>query len=301
MIELNTKALGMEIKRLRKLNNLSQSQLAEGICTQATISGIEAGKGYPSVDILYVLSIRLKVTLDFFYKILLNDAQEYIQETEKYLQELLKKKNYEEAFQLCSNELSQKNRQMGYKFDQLIKWNYFVSSYYLKKMDFRTSINNLKQLLDKSHPLFGQDFLDFKIQNSIAIIYAENQLYQESLNQYHLILSYKDFLSQQYRFHIKIYYNLSKLYFLLKDYEKSFKFANLGINMSVLNEDMSMAGQLYFQKGMCLERLKKGSTEINKSYQNSLLIFQLLKRDNYIEMVKEQKGKFLGKNNESNS
>ncbi|MGM7722955.1 helix-turn-helix domain-containing protein [Metabacillus sp. Hm71] len=283
----------MEIKRLRKVNNLSQSQLAEGICTQATISGIEAGKGYPSVDILYILSIRLKVTLDYFYKILLNDAQEYIQETEKYLEELLKKKNYEEAFQICSSELSQKNRQMGYKFDQIINWVYIVSSYYLKKMDFHSSINKLNALLDHSHPLYGQDFLDFKIQNSIAIIFAENQLYQESLEQYHILLSYKDFLSQHFRFHIKIYYNLSKLYFLLNDYEKSLTFANLGIKMSVLNEDISMAGQLYFQKGMSLEGLIKDTSEIKQSYQNSFFIFQLLNRDNYMEMVKEQKGKFL--------
>ncbi|WP_299095523.1 hypothetical protein [uncultured Metabacillus sp.] len=44
MIELNTKALGMEIKRLRKVNNLSQSQLAEGICTQATIVELKLEK-----------------------------------------------------------------------------------------------------------------------------------------------------------------------------------------------------------------------------------------------------------------
>ncbi|WP_299091641.1 hypothetical protein [uncultured Metabacillus sp.] len=205
----------------------------------------------------------------------------------------MKKKNYEEAFQICSSELSQKNRQMGYKFDQIINWVYIVSSYYLKKMDFHSSINKLKALLDRSHPLYGQDFLDFKIQNSIAIIFAENQLYQESLEQYHILLSYKDFLSQHFRFHIKIYYNLSKLYFLLNDYEKSLTFANLGIKMSVLNEDISMAGQLYFQKGMSLERLIKDTSEIKQSYQNSFFIFQLLNRDNYMEMVKEQKGKFL--------
>lgn len=179
MIVLNAKALGEEIKRLRKTNNLSQAQLAEGICTQATISGIEAGKGYPSVDILYILSIRLKVSLDYFFKILLNDAQGYIQETEHMLEDLMKKKDYKETFEITTNELKQTSRNLGYKFDQLIKWVHIISSYYLKKMDWQKAVTRLKNLLDSNHPLFGQDFIDFKIQNSLAIIYAENKMFQK--------------------------------------------------------------------------------------------------------------------------
>ncbi|MFZ3591724.1 helix-turn-helix domain-containing protein [Bacillus sp. DJP31] len=191
MIELDAIALGEEIKRLRKLNKLTQSQLANGVCTQAAISRIESGLGFPSVDIFYVVSIRLKVTLPYLFKILLGDTDYYIIETEKYLEDLLKNKNYEEVFEICSNELSQeeKNRKMGYKFDQLIKWTHTLSSYYLKKINFEEAINNLEKLLDKTHPLFGQDFLNIKIQNSIAIIYAENKLYQKGLKQYITILT----------------------------------------------------------------------------------------------------------------
>lgn len=295
MIMLNAKALGEEIKRLRKNNNLSQSQLAEGICTQATISGIEAGRGYPGVDILYILSIRLKVSLDYFYKILLNDAQDYIQDTEHILENLMKKKDYGEAFEISANELKQSSRNLGYKFDQLIKWVNIISGYYLKKMNWQTAVHMLENLLDSNHPLFGQDFIDFKIQNSIAIIYAENGMFQKSLQQYNTILSFNDFLKQQHRFQIKIHYNLSKLYFLQQDYNHSLKHAKSGITLSVQNEDISMAGQLYFQQGLSLEQLNEDLEKIIDAFKTSLFIFRLLNRQEYIQMVEEQKGELIGR------
>ncbi|KOP82802.1 helix-turn-helix domain-containing protein [Cytobacillus solani] len=294
MIVLNAKALGEEIKRLRKSNNLSQAQLAEGICTQATISGIEAGRGYPSVDILYILSIRLKVSLDYFYKILLNDAQGYIQDTERMLEELMKKKDYNETFEITSNELKQSTRNLGYKFDQLIKWVHIISSYYLQKLNWKKAVIMLEDLLDSNHPLFGQDFIDFKIQNSLAIIYAENSMFQKSLQQYNTILSYHDFLKQHHRFQIKIHYNLAKLYFLQQDYEHSLIHAELGIKLSSENEDVSMAGQLYYQQGLSLEELNADPQKIRIAFKTSIFIFQLLDRQEYIQMVNKKKGEFLG-------
>ncbi|MED3553070.1 helix-turn-helix domain-containing protein [Cytobacillus praedii] len=294
MLVLNAKALGEEIKRLRKSNNLSQAQLAEGICTQATISGIEAGRGYPSVDILYILSIRLKVSLDYFYKILLNDAQGYIQDTECMLEELMKKKDYNETFEITSNELKQSPRNLGYKFDQLINWVYIISSYYLKKINWKKAVSMLEDLLDNNHPLFGQDFIDFKIQNSIAIIYAENCMFQKSLQKYNTILSYHDFLKQHHRFQIKIHYNLAKLYFLQQDYEHSLIHAELGIKLSSENEDVSMAGQLYYQQGLSLEELDADPQKIRNAFKTSIFIFQLLDRQEYIQMIYKKKGEFLG-------
>ncbi|WP_102275215.1 helix-turn-helix domain-containing protein [Cytobacillus massiliigabonensis] len=293
MIVLNAKALGEEIKRLRKTNNLSQAQLAEGICTQATISGIEAGRGYPSVDILYILSIRLKVSLDYFYKILLNDAQGYIQETERILEDLMKRKDYKETFEITANELKQSTRNLGYKFDQLIKWVYTISSYYLKKIDWQKAVTMLEDLLDSNHPLFGQDFIDFKIQNSLAIIYAENKMFQKSLQQYNTILSYHDFLKQHYLFQIKIHYNLAKLYFLQQDFKLSLIHAELGIQLSLENEDISMAGQLYYQQGISLEELGANPQKISDAFKTSLFIFQLLKRQEYVQMINKKKGEFV--------
>lgn len=290
---MNTTELGSEIKRLRKNNRLSQKQLAEGICTQPAISGIEAGKVYPSIDILYLLSIRLKVTLDFFIKILLNDSQNYIEVTKTHIDFLLKVKEYQEAYELTSFELKQPTRNLGYYYAHFIKWAYIIAGYYIKKVDFQECVTELLNLLDTSHPLFGHDFQDLKIKNSLAIIYAENEKYQESLDEFNSILNFKDFLNQQPRFHIKIHYNLSKLYFLKHEIEESLAHSSEGITISEKEEDMSMLGHLYFQKGMCLEEKNEDILEIRNCYRKSLLIFQLLGRENYVQMTKDKKGEFL--------
>jgi transcriptional regulator with XRE-family HTH domain len=292
-MQMNSVLLGKEIKRLRKIYGISQKQLSEGVCTQPAISGIEAGKVYPSIDILYSLSLRLKVTLDYFIKILLNDTQNYINETFDHIEKLLKFKNYQEAYELCSFELKQQSRSRGYKFDQFINWTHTITSYYLQYMNWEESIHRLNGLEDTSHPLFGQDFQDMKIKNSIAIIYAENKKYEESLVQYNEILSFKDFLHQQPDFHIKVHYNLAKIYFLKEQYERSLDFTENGINISINKEDSSMLGQLFFQQGLCFEKLNRSVAKIKESYRRSLFMFEILKRETYIEMVLEQKSEFL--------
>ena len=46
---------------------LSQQTLAEGICEQSQISKIERGHFIPSADLLFKLSQRLEVPLDYFF------------------------------------------------------------------------------------------------------------------------------------------------------------------------------------------------------------------------------------------
>ncbi|MFC3928869.1 helix-turn-helix domain-containing protein [Streptococcus caprae] len=54
--------------RERRLElNLSQTELAQGLCEQAKISRIEQGKYVPNSDLLHSLSQRLDVKLDYFY------------------------------------------------------------------------------------------------------------------------------------------------------------------------------------------------------------------------------------------
>ncbi|MFD1126319.1 helix-turn-helix domain-containing protein [Lentilactobacillus raoultii] len=57
------KITGSAIRRIRKKKKMSQKQLAEGICTQATISMIERKNVCPKVDILNQLCQRLAINL----------------------------------------------------------------------------------------------------------------------------------------------------------------------------------------------------------------------------------------------
>ena len=62
---MNTLAEKFRLKR--KELGLSQQTLAEGICEQSQISKIERGHFIPSADLLFKLSQRLEVPLDYFF------------------------------------------------------------------------------------------------------------------------------------------------------------------------------------------------------------------------------------------
>ena len=55
--------LGDKVKQYRKQKNLSQQELAEGICTQATVSLMEKKNKVPSIKIILQICRRLNVSL----------------------------------------------------------------------------------------------------------------------------------------------------------------------------------------------------------------------------------------------
>lgn len=59
--------LSEKFRAKRKELGLSQKVLAEGICEQSQISKIERGHFTPSAELLYKLSQRLEVSLDYFF------------------------------------------------------------------------------------------------------------------------------------------------------------------------------------------------------------------------------------------
>lgn len=84
---MNTK-LAQLIKLGRKAKRLSQSQLSEGICTQAVVSKIEKGDITPSVDIFFKLIKKLTIPLSTIaetFEMDLNDNSELLDKIERLI------------------------------------------------------------------------------------------------------------------------------------------------------------------------------------------------------------------------
>ncbi|MBV6684081.1 helix-turn-helix domain-containing protein [Bacillus sp. JRC01] len=75
--------IGKKIKELRKAIGITQGELAEGICTQALISRIEKGDIYPSATVLYRISQRLGVDVNYFFEIGSTERHDYIKDVER--------------------------------------------------------------------------------------------------------------------------------------------------------------------------------------------------------------------------
>ncbi|MBQ9121454.1 MAG: helix-turn-helix transcriptional regulator [Clostridia bacterium] len=97
--------IGTKIKTVRKLKQLTQAELSDGIVTRNMLSAIENGNALPSLDTLIALAKRLSVPAGYF----LNDEDEdfafskptYIDE----LKSLLRSKDYAECIRLCEEEI----------------------------------------------------------------------------------------------------------------------------------------------------------------------------------------------------
>ena len=251
-------AIGSTIKNLRVCLGISQKELSEGICTQSLISQIESGNNIPNSILLKQIAEKLGITLDGLLLMSEYPKFDYFKKIESKLIKLIKASNYAEALKVIEFEKENISFESG-KVKQFFLWAEGVCQYYLSN-DFTLSMDLLKEALNTSKNLIFS-YQDAQILNSQGILYAEENLLEESIETFKLILAIKEKLSP-YVLSIspllpKVYYNLSKVFTMQGSYEESIKYCQEGINYSGNMESISDLGELYFQIGLNFEKMKK--------------------------------------------
>lgn len=74
--------IGKKISELRNEMTLTQEEVAEEICSQASISLIEKGELDPNATILYQIAKKLGVDVNYFFHIGSTPRLDYINEVE---------------------------------------------------------------------------------------------------------------------------------------------------------------------------------------------------------------------------
>ncbi len=96
--------IGKKISELRKEMNLTQGELASGICTQSLISLIERGESDPSAELLYQITKRLGVDVNYFFEIGSTTRLDYVNEVEKQLRRTRIFYQYNEMMEIVAAE-----------------------------------------------------------------------------------------------------------------------------------------------------------------------------------------------------
>lgn len=282
--------LGKQIKRLRKSKKLTQVDLASGICHQSEISRIEKGEVLPSIDLLHHFSYKLKTPVSYFFDVLIFDDVERKETFYKSIMELSKRKKYTEIQKEVELELSKKEEHP--EFRQFLYWQYWTTSYLLGRVSLNTCITEL-QLLLKKNTTGTHVFLDLLIKNSLANFYGESKNYKKGEELYQEILSSDINSVGIINLKIKVLYNYGKLLYITGKYQESLLHVEEGIRKSINIYSMDLIGQLYYQKGECLEKLGHSHHEISKIYQKAAFFFELLNMDYYREIIETKKLAFL--------
>ncbi|KEK25527.1 helix-turn-helix domain-containing protein [Bacillus gaemokensis] len=279
---MHAEKLGAEIKKIRILRGLTQKQLSENICHQSEVSRIESGAVYPSMDILQGIAAKLQVPIIHFYEVLIYSDIERKKQFKDQIILLCKQKKYKEIYDKVWAEL-QKGKYHS-EFQQFLQWQYYLSAYMLKKVNYEYCILELKKLLNQQ--LVGIDvFQNLYIENAIANIYAENGYFKKSIELFESILKQLESLHSNEEFAVKIRYNHAKALYLDERYEEAFYQVRKAIAISCRINSMALIGQLYYQKGECLEKLGYAEEEIKGAYEKALFFFDLLELHAYKETL----------------
>jgi len=289
MDQFTSPQIGLALRRLRKKHNLTQKDLANGICSQAEISKIESGTHSPTVDLLYALSRRLQVPINTFL-----DHTNY-RESLKILDENLLIRFRNSEFQSIYQETQKiiNSSPLDRELNLLVRYFYYLSSYRLKKIDYRTCIIGLQQLSEHYSTLHYSPSMILRIKSAIAILHFENKSYKHSRTVYEELMEL-DFDSDELIVErIRIHYNYSKILMKLNAVEKALFIVEEAIKISLFEKDMSLLGQLYSQKGECQELLDFSFDEISNSYTKAFLLFDLMDIREYRQIILETKFEFI--------
>lgn len=235
------KILGEKIRHYRKLRGISQSELADGICTQATVSLIEKKDKIPSMEILVRICERLGITMNLV--IVNDDSQIYSIISE------IKKLFYQDDYDAIVAKLD-KLKDININNKQEIKLIHFFSGL----VEYEVEKNYDKAIFDFNRAMnvniVSVDMYDILINIYTAKAYVNKGSDDEAKVYYDqskdLIKSSVEKINDEnYRDSILIYANMAQLALELGDNESVIDYANEGIYIARKEQSLFKLDSMY--------------------------------------------------------
>ncbi|MFT9849200.1 helix-turn-helix domain-containing protein [Aneurinibacillus sp. REN35] len=284
---MSIQRIGEVVREIRKYLNISQTELAKGICTQALISKIEKGEVIPSAEILYYIAKRLGITLDYFFDRIENPRFTYVQEFFYQIRKLIRERNYEEVSILIKAE---RNNPIFHNREnrQFMIWHEGICAYYLEH-DLHKSLELLDSALELSVSMDNYTEKEIEILNSIGIIYSEEGRYKEALERFATAIDHMNSITfiQDYTIYLRLFYNYAKVLTQLENYTRSLTYCDKGLRLCQQHEYLYLFGELHYQKGENLLKLRKKEQAL-EFFHKSWTIFDLQQNYVFAEFVQKK-------------
>lgn len=244
--------IGKKISELRKEINLTQGELASGICTQSLISLIERGETDPSAEVLYQIAKKLGVDVNYFFEIGSTTRLDYVNEVEKQLRRTRIFYQYNEMMEIV--EAEEKNP-MFYHDPRKLQLLYWHKSIYFaeEKKEYSKAIDLLKMAIDLV-PAKNRAYTELELEMMMSLGGFEYRLehFKEMLCQYQkvetIINSTSRILSDT-TIKTRLYNNLGRAHTKIGKYEKSNTLLNKGIDWCIECGDLYLMPALHYQIG----------------------------------------------------
>ncbi len=197
--------LSEKFRLKRKELGLSQKTLAEGICEQSQISKIERGHFMPSADLLFKLSQRLEVPLDYFFNEQI-EVKSHLSNFKQLSTRLLDDRNYNDLEYLYKIEL-ERSTFLTLEDRMYLEWIKAIIDFYQYDRKHE-AISHLENILSK---ISTTTLIYLKVLNTLSNFYSLIGREKEyEINYSHLVELYqtKNLNHQEFLFgYIRVRYN----------------------------------------------------------------------------------------------
>jgi transcriptional regulator with XRE-family HTH domain len=278
--------LGKKIKDLRVSRGLKQSELSDGICTQAQISKIERGDIIPLSSTLYLIARRLGVDISYFFGMNGIASNEYVEEVMTQLYNARKQLEYDQVRDIVKVEEKNPRILENPEYHQNLLWNKGIYTFYLEK-DFERSISILQEAIDLTHKnasIWTESELEIYI--SMGIFHYDIKEFQQCydwLEKASLVIKELPQL-QNKDLKTKVLYNQARSLWALHQYEKAIEYCYKGIDWCVKANVLDYLGEIYYYLSISYEGLKDYNQAF-EHYDITISIFKAQKDDRFVSFI----------------
>ncbi len=233
---------GDVLKQIRRKRGLSQTALAEGICTQATISLMEKQNRLPKMDILTAICERLNISSD---RIVENEVSG-INETFNQIVDNLISRNFEDASALLK-KVHVKNLESD--FDKQ-RYYYLVGMVQVESNQIDEAIFNFELVLTQFATTSANIYLAMTTAG-MALAYLKRGDKEQAgrlTNRSVKLIDNKKLIGSLYQW-ASIDCQIAELYLQLEDPDNAIEVANKGIELCREHDSLFLLDELYLYIG----------------------------------------------------
>ena len=170
--------LASRLKERRKALKMSQKELAEGICKQGQISRIENGEYTPGSELLYALSRKLRVSMDYFFDEQVQDEKNELENFRLVAESFISQRDYSSLKYLYNLE-SKSSSHLSLSDKMYLEWIQTLVLFYCDNNKLE-AVSKLEKLI-KEKNISEINYLRFS--NTLFNFYYDN----DDLNQFNEI------------------------------------------------------------------------------------------------------------------
>lgn len=245
--------IGLVIKKMRKNRNLSQSELAEGICSYKQIYRIESCLSSPSASLVSEISYKIGNGL---LEYIPYSSDENVYEIKRLIDKLhllFEKHDHQAMYDIITSSPILINSNCVL-VQQEIEWMLGAMTNYIDipiTVDLNYYINILKRnrTFKDIEEIFQSMLkpIEYKILNSIIVLKLEEEDFKYAEN---LLLACISNFEQYYSrftntFYPRFLYNLSRLYFYQNNIESAIMHSEKGIDYCIQSNSIAYLADLY--------------------------------------------------------